>query len=75
MRIITRFGIAVAGLTTMAIAVVWGIVDVDENVPNDANIGAGLLFMVGVALLFVGLIVVWTRRPEAANSPPPPSAN
>ncbi len=59
----------------MAIAVVWGIVDVDENVPNDANIGAGLLFMVGVALLFVGLIVVWTRRPEAANSPPPPSAN
>lgn len=65
-----RFAVAIAGMMTMVAAMVWNLVDMDANVPNDANIGAGLLFMAGIAIVIVGLALVWSRRND--TSPPPP---
>ena len=69
---IKRHAVTLLGLATMVSAFAWNSLSVDETVPNDANIGAGLLFLVGIGVVITGLAIQWSRR-TSAETPPPPS--
>lgn len=68
---VKRYAVALAGVIVMATAFAWNAWAADETVPNDANIGAGLLFMTGIAIMIVGLTLVWSRRNRQPNPPSP----
>ena len=68
-----KHGLSLAGVLIMAISVIWSFFPSDSTVPNDANIGAGVLFMFGVVVVIAGLAMAWARRSSA--TPPPPSGH
>lgn len=69
---IKKHAITLVGLAVMISAFAWNILVVDENVPNDANIGAGILFIFGIAVVIAGVAATWSRR--TLGAPPPPGA-
>ena len=70
--IMRKYAVSIIGLIVMVAAFAMNVLMVDESVPNDANIGAGLLFMLGVGIVIAGLAMVWDRRSSAAPPPPKP---
>lgn len=61
----------VLGVALVAAGVLSGVLSSgDSQVPNDANIGGGILVMAGLFALFVGLIHAWASRRSAR--PPSP---
>jgi hypothetical protein len=56
----------------MAISFIWSFFPSDSNVPNDANIGAGVLFIFGGAVVIAGLSGTWARRSSAMPPAPGP---
>ncbi len=69
---IKKHALTLSGLVIMIVAFAWSVLFVDEAVPNDANIGAGILFIFGIAVVIAGVATTWARRTSAA--PPPPEA-
>lgn len=70
MQRIRNYRVVLLGVVTMIVAFVWSVLGVDDSVPNDANIGAGLLFLAGIGIVIVGLAMRWVRR--TSSTPPPP---
>jgi hypothetical protein len=62
-----------AGVAMMVIAFIWSLFPSDSNVPNDANIGAGVLFIFGGAIVIAGLSRTWARRSSVMPPAPGPS--
>jgi len=62
--------LTLAGVAIMVSAFIWNLFPSDSNVPNDANIGAGILFIFGCAIVIAGLSRTWARRSSAR--PPAP---
>lgn len=65
-----KHALTLSGLTLMVLAFAWNVLFVDQAVPHDANIGAGILFTFGIAVVIAGVATTWTQRTSA--SPPPP---
>ncbi len=69
---IKKHAVTLGGLAIMVGAFAWNNLAVDETVPNDANIGDGLLFLVGIGVVIAGLAIQWNKR-QSGPTPPPPS--
>lgn len=72
MNSIKKHVVTLAGVAVMAIALAMSTFMVDERVPNDSNIGAGILFLAGIAIVIAGVAMAWSRR--SSLTPPPPTA-
>lgn len=44
------------GVLIMAGAFVFDVLTRDPDLPNDANIGAGIIFMIGIGVLIGGMV-------------------
>lgn len=61
--------ISLVGVAVMVGAFIWSLFPADSAVPNDANIGAGVLFIAGAAVVIAGL----AHRHAAKSQPVPPA--
>ena len=71
----SKYWLVVAGMVLLITGVGLSIFTPASDVPNDPNIGAGILFLFGLIALGVGVLQAWLVRrtdAQAANSPPPP---
>lgn len=61
----------VGGVASIAGALGLAAFGGDSNVPNDPNIGAGLLLIFGVGLLIAGIASARSRRKSTMPTEPP----
>lgn len=60
---IKKHALTLSGLVIMVFAFAWSVLFVDEAVPNDANIGAGILFIAGIAVVIAGVATTCAMQP------------
>ena len=72
-NIFTKYWLTIAGLVLAIAGLALAILTPASEVPNDPNIGAGILFLFGLIFIGVGVLQAWlVRRTEAQMPTLPP---
>ncbi|NNF55526.1 MAG: hypothetical protein HKN03_13920 [Acidimicrobiales bacterium] len=71
-HIFSKYWLGIAGLVSIFAGVGLSIFTPASEVPNDPNIGAGILLLFGLIALGVAVLQAWLVRRTSTQMPPAP---